>query len=87
MSNQDIYKEIEAQLLAGRPIVQATVIQTKGSTPRKEGSTMLVKDDGALVGTIGGGCGEAGVIQKARLSLMDGKVREERLDMVSRHVP
>ena len=81
MSNKELYEEIGAQLKAGRPVVQATVIQTKGSTPRKEGSTMLVRQDGSLVGTIGGGCGEAGVIQKARLSLLDGKVREELADL------
>ena len=81
MSNRILYEEIEAQLRAGQPVVQATVIQTRGSTPRKEGSTMLVKSDGKLVGTIGGGCGEAGVIQKAKLSLLDGQVREELADL------
>ncbi|HKI99796.1 MAG TPA: XdhC/CoxI family protein [bacterium] len=81
MSNRQIYEELEAQLRAGKPVVQATVIQTRGSTPRKEGSTMLVRADGSLVGTIGGGCGEAGVIQKAKLSLLDGQVREELADL------
>ncbi|NIP74191.1 MAG: XdhC/CoxI family protein, partial [Gammaproteobacteria bacterium] len=46
-----------------------------------EGSTMLVRQDGSLVGTIGGGCGEAGVIQKAKLSLLDGQIREELADL------
>ncbi|HUJ76592.1 MAG TPA: XdhC family protein, partial [bacterium] len=81
MSSREIYQAIEAQLRAGKPVVQATVIKTRGSTPRKEGSTMLVRQDGELVGTIGGGCGEAGVIQKARLSLLDGKYREELADL------
>jgi len=81
MSHPEIYREIVAQLRAGQPVAQARVIQTRGSTPRKEGSTMLVKADGALVGTIGGGCGEAGVIQKARLSLLDGKAREDLADL------
>ena len=82
MSNRhEIYEEIAEQLRSGRPVVQATVIQTRGSTPRKEGSTMLVREDGSLVGTIGGGCGEAGVIQKARLSLLDGQAREELADL------
>lgn len=82
MSNRhDIYEEIVTLLGSGRSVVQATVIDTKGSTPRKEGSTMLVRDDGTLAGTIGGGCGEAGVIQKAKLSLLDGRVREELADL------
>lgn len=81
MSYREVYREIEKELRAGRPVVQATVIQTKGSTPRKEGSTMLVRQDGTLFGTIGGGCGEGGVITKARLSLLDGKTREELADL------
>ncbi len=81
MSHRELYREIEKALSDGRPVVQATVIQTKGSTPRKEGSTMLVRHDGSLFGTIGGGCGEAGVIIKAKLSLLDGKVREELADL------
>ena len=81
MSYRELYREIEKELRAGRPVVQATVIQTKGSTPRKEGSTMLVRQDGSLFGTIGGGCGEGGVITKARLSLLDGKIREELADL------
>jgi len=81
MSNRELYREIEKELRARRPVVQATVIQTKGSTPRKEGSAMLVRQDGSLFGTIGGGCGEGGVIVKARLSLLDGKMREELADL------
>ncbi len=81
MNHRDVYQEIENELRAGKPVVQATVIQTRGSTPRKEGSTMLVKTDGTLYGTIGGGCGEAGVIQKAKLSLLDGQFREELADL------
>lgn len=81
MSHHEIYEEIAAQLQQGKPVVQATIIQTKGSTPRREGSHMLIKQDGQLVGTVGGGCGEAGVIQKARLSLVDGKIREETADL------
>jgi xanthine dehydrogenase accessory factor len=81
MLQRALYQEIENELRAGRPVVQATVIQTKGSTPRKAGSEMLIKSDGKLFGTIGGGCGEAGVIQKARLSLADGRMREELADL------
>lgn len=81
MSYRELYREIEKELSAGRPVVQATVIQTKGSTPRKEGSTMLVRQDGTLFGTVGGGCGEGGVITKARLTLLDGKIREELADL------
>ncbi len=36
----------------------ATILGTKGSTPRKAGTTMLVLPDGGIVGTIGGGRAE-----------------------------
>lgn len=39
----------------------ATIISTLGSTPRKTGSQVLFFRDGQVVGTIGGGCGEAEV--------------------------
>ena len=81
MSIGELYKAIEEELRAGNPIAQATVIETRGSTPRKQGATMLVRNDGRLVGTIGGGCGEADVIRKARLSLLDGQPREELADL------
>lgn len=42
---------------------------------------MIVRQDGTLAGTVGGGCGEAGVIQKAKLSLLDGNPREELADL------
>ncbi|MBI4083175.1 MAG: XdhC family protein [Candidatus Lambdaproteobacteria bacterium] len=81
MIQEELYRVLEEELRAGRPVAQARVIETHGSTPRKPGSAMLVKADGSLVGTIGGGCGEAGVIQKARLSLLDGRMREELADL------
>ena len=44
-----------------------TVISTKGSTPRKAGSKMIVYDSGKIIGTIGGGCAEAKIIKDAAL--------------------
>ena len=55
----------------GEPVVLATVVSTKGSTPRKTGAKMLVDKDGVVAGTIGGGCGEAEVIEAA-LAVLDG---------------
>lgn len=43
----------------------ATIISTKGSTPRKAGAQILFYRDGRTLGTIGGGCGEAEVRQHA----------------------
>ncbi len=42
-----------------------TITDVKGSTPRKPGAKMLVFPDGRVIGTIGGGCGEAEVRREA----------------------
>ena len=41
-----------------------TIIKTKGSTPRREGSKMLVYPDGKIVGSIGGGEVKAELLRK-----------------------
>ena len=71
MSNE-VYTEIEASIARREPIALATVAQTRGSTPRKAGAKMVVRPDGSFFGTIGGGCGEAEVWQKAMEVLEDG---------------
>jgi xanthine dehydrogenase accessory factor len=60
---------------AGRPAALATVIRTRGSVPRHAGSRMLIDAERGLVGTIGGGCGEADVIEAAADVLRTGTAR------------
>jgi xanthine dehydrogenase accessory factor len=60
---------------AGRPAALATVVRTRGSVPRHAGSKMLIDADAGLIGTIGGGCGEADVIVAARDVLQSGDAR------------
>ena len=47
----------------------ATLIATRGSTPRKAGAQMLIYPDGRILGTIGGGCAEAEVRLQALRAL------------------
>lgn len=42
----------------GRAVL-VTIISTRGSTPRKAGTKMLIYPDGRMLGTIGGGCTES----------------------------
>ena len=71
-----------ARLAPGSRGVLATVVSTRGSTPRKAGAHMLVlPDEERLVGTIGGGCGEAEVIQAAREVVESGLPRIVRVDL------
>ncbi len=66
---------------SGRPAALATVLATRGSTPRGAGARMLVLDDGELVGTVGGGCGEAQVIEAARRVLAGGAPERVAVDL------
>jgi len=68
---QDIYSEIVKALENKEKCVLATLINRVGSAPRAVGAKYLVKGDGISVGSIGGGCVEAEVWQKAQ------KVMEE----------
>ena len=78
---KELYKDIEEQLNAGAPFALATVVQTRGSTPRKTSAKMLVTEDGHIKGTIGGGCGEAEVWTAAMESMRDGKPRMVTVDL------
>ncbi|UQZ89444.1 xanthine dehydrogenase [Deltaproteobacteria bacterium Smac51] len=62
---RNILKHINAELSEGRPAVLVTVLNTTGSTPRKGGSQMLVRQSGNITGTIGGGSAEAKAIAEA----------------------
>jgi len=50
----------------------ATIVECRGSSPQKQGAKMLVRDDGTLLGTLGGGCLEADVVQAAIMTMKDG---------------
>jgi len=65
----------------GDRAVLTTIIEARGSTPRKKGSQMIVYPDGKLTGTIGGGCAEADVRREALLCLDRGKSKLVRLDL------
>ena len=65
----------------GRAAVLATIVRCKGSTPRGVGSRMLVDPERGLTGTVGGGCGEAAVIEAAREVALTGAPRLVRVDL------
>jgi xanthine dehydrogenase accessory factor len=62
----DIYEEIVALQREGRKGAVATIVNVRGSIPSFKSAKMLVRDDGSIAGTIGGGCVEAEVWQAAR---------------------
>lgn len=65
--------------------VAATIISRKGSAPRSVGTKMMILEDGRTVDTIGGGCVESEIIQKALLMMRMKKSDFEicRVDMTA----
>src|SRR5579884_2692624 len=61
----ELLDEIRHILDAGERAALATIVRTKGSTPRETGARMIVRAGGATLGTVGGGCGEADVWTEA----------------------
>ncbi len=67
-----IYEEALRLKRQGRISAIATIVECKGSSPQKQGAKMLVRDDGSLLGTLGGGCLEADVVQAALMTMKNG---------------
>jgi xanthine/CO dehydrogenase XdhC/CoxF family maturation factor len=83
VTNEDraIYRGILDASEGDRPCALATVVATRGSTPRKNGAKMLVDPARGLLGTVGGGCGEAEVIAAAQRAIQTGEPQMVRVDL------
>jgi len=62
----DIYDEIVRLRRLGQKAALATIVQVRGSIPSYESAKLLVREDGSMIGTVGGGCVEAEVWTAAR---------------------
>jgi xanthine dehydrogenase accessory factor len=62
----DLYDEIVRLRALGQKCAVATIVQVNGSIPSYESAKMLVREDGSIMGTVGGGCVEGDVWTAAR---------------------
>src|SRR5881296_3173174 len=62
---RELLRELVHCIEARRPVAYCRLVETRGSTPQKAGAAMLVFADGSQAGTLGGGCVEAEVKQRA----------------------
>src|SRR5216684_6275640 len=62
----DIYEEVVRLRRLGQKCALATIVQVNGSIPSYESAKLLVREDGSMLGTVGGGCVEAEVWTAAR---------------------
>ncbi len=75
----DIFEEVARMRAEGERGALATVISTRGSTPGRETMRLLVRESGGFLGTVGGGCVEAEVVDAAREVIEEDRPRRVRL--------
>jgi xanthine dehydrogenase accessory factor len=80
-NGMDIYEQIVQLRREGRRGAVATIVNVRGSIPSFKTAKILVRDDGSIVGTIGGGCVEADVWQAAREVMESEKPRTLTFDL------
>jgi xanthine dehydrogenase accessory factor len=77
----NIYEEIVKLQRSGSSGAVATIVNSRGSIPSFQSAKMLIRDDGSIAGTIGGGCVEAEVWQAAREVIAQEKPRTLTFDL------
>ena len=79
----NIYQEITNIITQGETAALCVIVKTAGSTPRREGSKMLVYGDGRMQGTIGGGEMESQAAKEALEAIKEGKPRLVKFSMAN----
>ncbi len=62
---------LAAQLAAGQPVALLYVLDSKGSSPGRQGFHMVAASGGGICGSIGGGIMEHKLVEKARQMLAE----------------
>jgi xanthine dehydrogenase accessory factor len=85
-----MYQQIKQLIEEGETLAIATIVSTLGSTPREVGAKMVVAASGEILGTVGGGCGEAEVRREAVQVIRTQKpamVKVELMDDIESNSP
>lgn len=83
---REIVGQVLAELEAGEPFALVTLISERGSTPRAAGAQMLVRRDGSIAGTIGGGLLEATMMDEAVTGIHEGRSHVTSLELAGRSI-
>jgi xanthine dehydrogenase accessory factor len=67
------HDQLREALAGGEPFALGIISSIKGSSPQKQGAKALFFADGRIVGTLGGGCLEAEIQDRARRALLTGQ--------------
>ncbi len=85
-----MYQQVRQRIEEGETLAIATIVSTLGSTPREVGAKMVVTASGEILGTIGGGCGEAQAVREAVEAIRARKpimVKVELMDDIESNSP
>lgn len=85
MTDLELFEEMARLTRRGEPFALATVVAHGGSSPRKSGAKMLVRGDGATLGSVGGGRVEKETLEAARAALSDGEPRTLEFVLTEQH--
>ncbi|WP_088280630.1 XdhC family protein [Ideonella sp. A 288] len=68
MDNVDlnVLRQVAQWQASGHRVVLGTIVRTWGSAPRPPGSSVAIRDDGLVAGSVSGGCIEDDLVDKAR---------------------
>jgi xanthine dehydrogenase accessory factor len=77
----DVYEELVRLRALGQKCALATIVEVRGSIPSYESAKLLVREDGSMTGTIGGGCVEAEVWNAAREVLETERPRRMQFNL------
>ena len=80
----DIFEEICKLKREGKRAALATIINARGSTPSVVAAKMLVREDGSILGTVGGGCVEFDVRKRAITVIQDETPKTFTFDLDQR---
>ena len=81
---KNFYRAMAELLKNGESFAVATIFDKTGSAPRAEGAKMIVRSNGSIIGTIGGGRLEASAIQLARESIPSGRTMIQSFNLTGK---
>jgi len=79
----DVLEAIETLSERGEKMALATVVAVRGSTYRRPGARLLVRDSGELIGNISGGCIDGDVQELAKAVMGNGQARLVDFDLTA----
>lgn len=81
VSTIKIYEEALELMRKGVRCAIVTITDAEGSTPRGVGARMIVKEDGDIIGTIGGGSVEGEAVKLALQAIKNNEILKKDFDL------